>query len=246
MKFEHLLAAASIFFLLACQPTKSPTITIIHNDQIFTLQTNERLPSVLIAQAGIMLNPNDRVLLNGLSTAPDQPITSFPSTLQIRRAVDITIVTPDGEHKLQSSAFTIGEALQEASLWLRAGDQVDQLLNSPISETPISILPSHEITIRVNGRSTQVLSSARNVGEALAEAGVPLIGLDYSLPAENEPIPADGQIRVVRVSESMQLAQKAIPFESDLQASADVPLDQPRSACVGVDAAGAEGHSVRE
>jgi 3D (Asp-Asp-Asp) domain-containing protein len=30
----------------------------------------------------------------------------------------------------------------------------------------------------------------------------------------------------VRVSESVQLAQKPIPFESDIQASADVPLDQ--------------------
>ena len=60
----------------------------------------------------------------------------------------------------------------------------------------------------------------------MAEAGIPLIGLDYSLPAENEPLPSDGQIRVVRVSESVQLAQKPIPFESELQASADVPLDQ--------------------
>jgi 3D (Asp-Asp-Asp) domain-containing protein len=54
---------------------------------------------------------------------------------------------------------------------------------------------------------------------------MPLIGLDYSQPVEHEPIPADGQIRVVRVSESVQLAQKPIPFESELQASADVPLD---------------------
>jgi 3D (Asp-Asp-Asp) domain-containing protein len=62
----------------------------------------------------------------------------------------------------------------------------------------------------------------------LAEAGIPLIGLDYSVPAENELIPADGQIRVVHVSESLQLVQKPIPFESELQASADVPLDQTR------------------
>jgi len=31
---------------------------------------------------------------------------------------------------------------------------------------------------------------------------------------------------VVRVSESVILAQKPIPFENDFQASADVPLDQ--------------------
>jgi 3D (Asp-Asp-Asp) domain-containing protein len=71
-----------------------------------------------------------------------------------------------------------------------------------------------------------VQSSEQTVGATLAEARIPLLGLDYSLPAENEPLPADGQIKVVRVSESVQLAQKPIPFESEVQSSAEVPLDQ--------------------
>jgi 3D (Asp-Asp-Asp) domain-containing protein len=60
----------------------------------------------------------------------------------------------------------------------------------------------------------------------LAEAGIPLLGLDQAVPAENEALPIDGQIKVIRVSESVVLAQKPIPFESELIASADVPLDQ--------------------
>jgi resuscitation-promoting factor RpfB len=90
----------------------------------------------------------------------------------------------------------------------------------------ITITASRELTVKVDGKTIQVQSSAPTVGEALAEAGIPLIGLDYSLPAEKEALPSDGQIRVVRVSESIQLAQKPIAFESELQASADVPLDQ--------------------
>jgi 3D (Asp-Asp-Asp) domain-containing protein len=78
----------------------------------------------------------------------------------------------------------------------------------------------------VDGKSLQFQSSAPTVGEALAEAGMPLLGLDYSIPAENEPLPSDGQIRVVHVSESVILAQKPIPFDNKLQASAEVPLDQ--------------------
>ncbi len=66
----------------------------------------------------------------------------------------------------------------------------------------------------------------RAVGEALAEVGIPLLGEDISFPAEKEALPAGGQIKVVRVSESVVLAQKPIPFESELIASADVPLDQ--------------------
>jgi 3D (Asp-Asp-Asp) domain-containing protein len=55
---------------------------------------------------------------------------------------------------------------------------------------------------------------------------MPLLGLDTSVPAENEPLPSDGQIRVLRISESVLLAQKPIPFDSDVQASAEIPLDQ--------------------
>lgn len=223
-----------IFFSIACQPASLSTITIIDDDRIITLQTDERVPSVLLNRAGLTLNPNDRVLLNGLPTALDEPITApstgsgrrSPITLQIRRAVSTTINTPDGQQQVQSSAFTVGEALQEASIWLRAGDKVNLPLTAPVSESLISISPARTITITTNTETLQIQSSTQTVGEALAEAGIPLLGLDYSLPAEGEPLPSNGQIRVVRVSESVLLAQKPIPFESELQASADVPLDQ--------------------
>jgi resuscitation-promoting factor RpfB len=232
----RILAVALVLSLLACQPTSLPTVTFIENDQIIRLQTDERIPGTLISQAGITLHPNDRLLLNGLPIAIDQPITGYPITLQIRRAVSITINTPDGEKQIQSTAFTVGEALDEASIWLRAGDRLSPALDSPIrraapieaSNPPFTIyrLPSRTLLIATNGKTIGIESSAQTVGEALAEAGVPLLGLDYSLPAENEPVPADGQVRVVRVTEAMQLAQKPIAFESELQASADVPLDQ--------------------
>jgi uncharacterized protein YabE (DUF348 family) len=142
--------------------------------------------------------------------------------------VSLTIHTPDSEKQVRSSGFTIGEALQEASLWLRAGDKINAPLNSPITNSPVTIyqFPSRELTVTAGQKTITFVSSAQTVGEALAEAGIPLTGLDYSQPADHEPLPSDGQIRVVHVTESMQLAQKPIPFESELQASADVPLDQ--------------------
>jgi uncharacterized protein YabE (DUF348 family) len=225
MKFARPLAF--VFLLFACQPTTVPIITIIDNDKIFTLQTHEQVPSVVLNQAGITLNPNDRVLFNGRSIVLDQPIATYPSTLQIRRAVMLTLVMPDGEQKIQSSALTVGEALQNASFWLHAGDEIHPTLDTPITDgMKITVTSPHELSVSVDRKTLQVQSSARTVGEALAEAGIPLIGLDYSLPAENEPLPSDGQIQVVRVSESLLLAQKPIPFENDFQASADVPLDQ--------------------
>lgn len=227
MKRYRGLAFTLVFFLFACQPSTPPTATIILNDKILMLQTSERVPSALLNQAELILNPIDRVLLNGLPIALDQPITNYPITLQILRAVPLTLNTPDGQEQIQSSAFTVGEALQEAGYRLRARDKIDPDLNSPIiAGMTISITAPRELTVSMDGEALQIQSAAQTVGEALADAGIPLIGLDYSLPAEDEALPSDEQIRVVRVNESLLLAQKPIPFESDLQASADVPLDQ--------------------
>jgi uncharacterized protein YabE (DUF348 family) len=226
MKIAHLLAFTTLFFLLACQNTPSPIVLIIDNEQIIMFRTGERVPSALLKEAGIALQPNDQILINGLPSDAEQPISNDPVTIQIRRARTMTILTPDGEQTIRSSAFTVGEALGEASIWLRAGQKITPPFHSPVSHSPISISPEHAVTVIAGGNTAEITSSAGTVGEALAEAGLPLIGLDYSIPAASEPLPSDRQIRVVRVSESMQLAQKPIPFESELQASADVPLDQ--------------------
>ena len=229
MKRYHWLAFTLVFSFFACQPPPLPTVTIIDNPsgQIITLETDERIPSALLNQSGLALNSNDRVLFKGIPFALDQPITDNPITLQIRRAVALTISAPEGGQQIQSSTLTIGEALQESGYWLRAGDKVDPGLNSPITDgMTITIRSARELTVTVGGKALQIRSSARTVGEALAEAGIPLLGLDQSLPAESESVPSDGHIRVIRVRESVLLAQKPIPFESDLQASAEVPLDQ--------------------
>ena len=228
MKFARWLAFATVFLLLACQPSTFPTLTIIDQDKTFVLQTNERITATLLAQAGITLDPKDRVLFNGLPGFFEEPITEYPLILQIRRAVPVTISTPDEQQQFRSSAFTVGEALQEAGIQVSVSDKIDPPLNFSISNSPLTIYysPSRDLIITASGKPLQVRSSAQTVGEALAEAGIPLIGLDYSLPDQNEVLPSDGQVQVVRVSESVVLAQKPIPFENELQASADVPLDQ--------------------
>jgi len=231
MKLRRGLVLAFTILLFACQPATPPTVTVIDSDQVITLQTEKRIPSAILTQAGLTLNPNDRILLNGLPIAPDEQISSHllsnHPTIQIRRAANVLIITPQGQQAIQTSAFTVGEALAEAGIVIHADDIVEPSINSPITN-PITInyVPSRELTVNVDGKSVKIQSSARTVGEALAEAGIPLLGLDQAIPSENVALPSDGNIKVIRVSESVILMQKPIPFESELVASADVPLDQ--------------------
>src|ERR1043165_1125795 len=132
MRLPHSLVLALALVIFACQPTALPNVTIIDNNKVITLQTDERVPSTLLSQAGITLNPSDRLLLNGLPITVEKPIPNYPITLQIRRAVPITLITSDGTKQLQSSAFTVGDALQEVSFSLHAIDKIAPTLDMPV------------------------------------------------------------------------------------------------------------------
>jgi 3D (Asp-Asp-Asp) domain-containing protein len=72
----------------------------------------------------------------------------------------------------------------------------------------------------------QTRSAAATVGQALTDAGIPLVGLDYAVPSAGSPLPADGQIRVVRVVENVVLVQKTLPYSSRSEFTAELELDQ--------------------
>ncbi|MGC8856647.1 MAG: G5 domain-containing protein [Anaerolineae bacterium] len=215
--------------LLACQPQiPHPTLLILDGEKVYRLKGAPGTPADALAQVGIRLEAEDRLLLNGKPVALDQPLGQDNSpTLQVRRAFTVTVHTPEGERSLRSAAFTVGEALHQAGFELYASDAID-----PPAETAllpgmtIHYTPSRPLTVQVGGQMLHIRSSAETVGAALARAGIPLIGLDSSQPSESEALPADGQIRLIRVSEAVVLAQKSIPFESEFQASANLALDQ--------------------
>jgi uncharacterized protein YabE (DUF348 family) len=217
--------------LLSCQPVATQkTITILDGGQIFFLPASQAAPADLFIQAGLVLGPGDRALLNGMPAVMNEPLPAADTvTLQLVRARTLTLITPEGQRSLQTAAQTVGEALREAGLQLYSSDQVEPPAAAPITGLlNITYTPARELTVTSSGLTLQIRSSARTVGAALAEAGIPLVGLDTSLPSENETPPSDGQIRVVHVSESVVLAQKPIPYESEFVASADVLLDQQR------------------
>jgi uncharacterized protein YabE (DUF348 family) len=214
--------------LIACQPAPLPAVTVIDGDQVIAVRTDRRVPAEILAQANIAVDPLDRILANGTPVAPDETLTSQGTlVLQLRRHVEVLLSEPRGQIKLMTTAFTVGEALAEAGYSPYAGDIVQPPLNSPVQNgMMITVAASNTVFITADGKTMEFRSSARTVGEALAEAGIPLLGLDYSLPPENEAPPPGGQIKVVRVSESVLLAQKSVPFQSEWVASAEVPLDQ--------------------
>lgn len=218
-----------LLFIASCQPQNVQTpIIILDGGQVYTLSSTERLPAKLLAEANISLSPADRVLYLGPVVSLDQPLPEAKAyILQVRRAVTLTLVTPEGTQTIQTSAFTVGQALTEAGISLYAADLLDPPAETPIIDPlTVTYTPSRQVTVSVDGKSLVIRSAAGTVGQALAQAGIPLQGLDYSLPSEFAPLPEDGLIRVVRVVETVTLTQKSIPFTTLSEYSADLELDQ--------------------
>jgi len=222
------------FLLLSCQAQSTKTlIYLLDDDKVLTLQVDSNTPAAILAQAGVRaegplaaLSPADKIHFNGVDLPADFSLPpGGPYTLQIRRAHKLTLVTPDGQTSFETTAATIGQALAQTGLQLYASDAIEPALETPLkADSTVTYRPAREITFSVDGETVAVKSSALTVGQALASAGIPLLGLDKSLPAESDPLPADGQIRVVRVNEVVSLVEKSIPFSKKYEYSADLAV----------------------
>ena len=216
-----------LLVLCACQ-SGSNSITILNGEEVTSLSTNKTIPSEVLAEANNALGVNDRLLYLGSSIPLDKTLPDARSfTLTVRRAVALTVITSGGQQTIQTSALTVSQALAEAGYTLYAGDRLDPPAETPITG-PLSVTyqAGREIVVTLDGTQVRVHSAADTVGQALSEAGIPLVGLDYTVPPEAAPLPEDNQIRVVRVVESVALTQKTIPFITRTELSADLEIDQ--------------------
>jgi uncharacterized protein YabE (DUF348 family) len=217
-KIERALILACLFLLFACQPQTAPRVRLVVDGQARDIAAGDRVPLHMLANAGVAFSPADRVLMNGIPVPldqPTQPQTVF--TLQLRRAVPVTLVAPNGQITVTTAASSVGEALREAGVPLFVSDRVEPPVETSLaSGMTVTITPGRELTVQAARQTVRVRSSAATIGQVLAEAGLPLVGLDSATPSENEALPADGQIRIVRVTESIDSAYQVIPYETQL------------------------------
>ncbi len=201
----------------------------IHVDgQVHALLTPERTPVILLAEAGVGLSPDDRIIANGVSIGLDQPLQPAQThSLQVRRATQVSL--DDGAQVLRfaSAASTLGEALWEQGITLYHSDQLNPPSATPLQGQAIQAKLSRAqvLTIHLMGESFQTRALGPTVGAALADTHIALQSLDYSIPPEESNLPEDGQIQVVRVREEVLLEQEPLPFGLVQQALPEVELD---------------------
>jgi uncharacterized protein YabE (DUF348 family) len=195
----------------------------------------------ILDSAGVALYPGDAVLVDGLAARHLEARSVPPQLLQVQPAYPIELVIDGGSRTIFSAGPALGDALWENGITLFEGDRISPApatrLRGPLQA---ELVHSRPVQVALAGGSLASRSAADTVGGALAEIGVALMGLDYSLPAADLALPPDGQIAVVRVQEIIEVEQQPLPFETTYQPVDSLEIDQ-RS----VVQAGAYGVSAR-
>ena len=215
--------------------TQSMLVTMQADGQTVQIRTAQRIPAIWLAQAGLDLNEGDRLTISGQAHPPEQAVLFQPEiTARVHRAVTISLQSGANSWTIQSSAPSLGQALWEAGFTFTVSDLLVPSADTPlIEDLSVRMVPGKQITVDVDGQTLALTTSAETVGEALAQVGLPLQGLEYSIPEQDSPITKDGQIKVVRVAEEVIINQESIPFQTLFQPLDDVEIDNYKVAQLG-------------
>lgn len=212
------------------------TVTVTVDQQSQTLQTPHDNPLAILEQAQITVDADDLIWVDGSQASRDELAqwTVPANSIIVQHRHPITVRDGDQEYALQTTAATVGEALYQADISVYLTDTLSHDVDSPIENNMlITIERARPIRIIVDGTIIETRVQGATVADALAESGIALVGLDYSMPALNDRITPETSITVLRVTEDMVTTDTTIPYETRYQADATLELDQQRIVQAG-------------
>lgn len=203
-------------------------INLLVDGEARTFLTTEKQISKILDQANISYDGKGRLFIN----AEEGDVTSFlpqssiPITIQIQHAVPIIVSDGKSEKLYKTASSTIINALWNTGIIVESSDLLSHPPYTPIqSNLKVSIIRARPIKIKTQSGNMTVKSTASNVGEALAQAGLSLQGLDYSVPNPEAPIPKNNEIQLVRLRDELIIEHIPIQFETEYQPSDDLEID---------------------
>jgi uncharacterized protein YabE (DUF348 family) len=224
-----------LLLILSSASSSALSIYIDGQDKPLKITARSNIPAVFLKQAGIVLTSEDRILVNGIQVPVDKQVENISySIIQLRKAHQIDLTLDGKTTTFRSSAPSLGQALWEQSVVLQTTDTISLPLETPLTlDIKVTIRRSQTIRILVQGQEIALPTAAETIGQALAQAGISLQNLDYSIPGENEPIPADRTIKVIRVREEITTQPKTIPFTTEFVADPLLQIDSQKVVQTG-------------
>lgn len=215
-----LVAAGLICLVLAFfifPQITSARVWVIGEEIPVAVFPNSREAANWLLAADIRIFPGDSIFYSGVEIQPSFQIPKEGNLEITYRPVQRILLNQDGvQGEFYSSANTLGGALWEHGIYLKEGDELSLPADTTLDRSlDVELQTGKTIRIVNGGIETEVYSAASTVEGVLADAGIDLQGMDFTRPSENEPVPADGRVEIVRVSEETLVETKPIPYTSE-------------------------------
>jgi len=203
-------------------------LTTYPNSQVISFFSADRNLNELVKKSGIPVTPQDRITVNQNPVKLSETLPySGAFYIDIKKAVKITVTDEDKISTIQSSADTLAQALTDANIKVAEKDWISLPEETPLdTDLQVIIRRAQPVTIKAKDDLLAFESAYSTVGEILADAGVSLQSLDYSIPPETSTLSENKNIQVVRVREEIDQTQTPIPFTNEYIQSDQVELDQ--------------------
>ena len=199
-----------------------PVIVVVDGREQLLYAHQESAPD-LLAQVGVWLDLHDSFQIRP-PTPVDPPETRF--RIIVSRASQIVLEQGGLRTVLYTKAATVGAALFDAGLRLYRADSVYPASATPVQHgMHIRIERSIPAIVHVDNHVLRTRTHRSRVGEVLADLGVTLNGQDYAHPPLNASLGDGGEIRVVRVAETVIVEQNPIPFDAVWRPDPDSEID---------------------
>jgi uncharacterized protein YabE (DUF348 family) len=233
---------------------KALPVLVEADGQLVEHYTHCRHVADLMLEVGLKPAPHDVVTLDGEAIDLDASLPSYRWTpqrwpllqrlvpglvtnpaysrprLKLERAIPLSINDNGAQLAAYTLARTVGEALYSQDITLYLGDRVQPTLGTLL--TPglhVEIQRAKPAQIQVDGRLIKTRAQADNVAQLLNEAGVQLLGKDYTVPSLDTELIPDMSVQVVRVVEAWLFESEDIPFDTVWRPDGVLELDQYRT-----------------
>lgn len=183
-------------------------VDVYEGSQVTRVETTEKDVYSVVAEAGIQLAENDKLILKDFTVGED-------SRVIVCRASNVKFINADGTVKNIVFAGTVAELIEQQGVVL--SDKLVSSVNVKAVVTnnlEVEILNYYNLTINVDNEKKFVKSTAKTVGDLLEEQNIVLDSDDEVVPSVDTALSNELIIDVLRVEYVTRETEETIKFGS--------------------------------
>lgn len=207
---------------------RAKAVALETDDGSRVLWTHHTELKPLLEDAGIKIGRSWQITADGKELSfDDLGSAPIPDQLAVSRYRSVTIVDDDNTLPLRTDAETVSEVLIEAGVTLLSADIVSPGIDALLTpDMTIQVTRASPVIVAADGRSISHATHLTRTSDIIAEAGVVLGALDYSVPGPDFEAMPGNVIRVIRVNEDFRFEDEPISYETVWQGTDQLDLDQ--------------------